>query len=476
MMPMGEPLLDGGTETGQDKRDSLSAVLLAHNTCRVRCEACWKQEKTLLSDKDATPQTLLMFAAMFLNTIAKIGQIVGAVVLMAAGFAAAANAQAWGEPVWSDEFDSSEGGAAPDASKWTFDVGGSGWGNHELEVYCAPGTSSPALCDGEHPNAFQDGHGHLIIRGLKVSAEPAHTGSWTSARLKTLGLKDFQYGRMESCIKLPVGAGLWPAFWMLGTAGKWPAGGEIDIMENIPESGGSGAGLGPQKIQSTIHGPSTVVIGRYSLGKIFTFPVGQRIDDSTPPCHAYGAIWSPFMLQMYVDDWRKPFFIRTASDVPAGGRWVFNAPFYFLLNLAVGGDWPGPPNSATPSPAEMTVDYVRVYKANRVDGPMMTAPALRARGEAASSTILELRSTVGTGFVFLACELEGSDSKCSVDTGNALNASVADFRSSDLQRANITVRHGDASARSDPGGAKAPVMITAYTVSGEQSIIAIPIE
>jgi beta-glucanase (GH16 family) len=182
------------------------------------------------------------------------------------------------------------------------------------------------------------------------------------------------------------------------------------------------------------------------------------------------------MLQMYVDDWRKPFFIRTASDVPAGGRWVFNAPFYFLLNLAVGGDWPGPPNSATPSPTEMIVDYVRVYKTSGVDGPIMTAPALRARGEAVSSTILELRSTAGTGFVFLACEVEASDSKCSVDTGNALNASVADFRSSDLQRAKITVTHVDASGRSDPGAAKTPVMVTAYTVSGEQSVIAIPIE
>ena len=422
-----------------------------------------------------TRRRRLMQGAIFKRAIAQIRRIVGAVVLLSAGFAATASAQAWGEPVWSDEFNSTEV-AAPDASKWTFDVGGSGWGNHELEVYCAPGTSTPAPCDAEHPNAFQDGHGHLIIRALKVSEAPVPTGSWTSARLKTLGLKDFQYGRMESCIRLPVGAGLWPAFWMLGTAGKWPAGGEIDIMENIPESGGSGAGLGPQKIQSTIHGPSTAAIGRYSLGKIFTFPAGQRIDDSTPPCHAYGAIWSPFMLQMYVDDWRKPFFIRTASDVPAEGRWVFNAPFYFLLNLAVGGDWPGPPNSATPSPAEMVFDYVRIYKANGVDGPMMSAAALRARGEAASSTIVELRSAAGTGFVFLACELEGSGSKCSVDTGNALNSSVADFRSSDLQRAKITVTHGDASRRSDPGATKTPVMVTAYTVSGEQSIIAIPIE
>src|ERR1700736_863085 len=333
---------------------------------------------TIVNNKPVTPLTRLTRVAIFKRAITQIGRIVGAAVLIASGFAVTASAQSWGDPVWSDEFNATEAGCAPDAGKGTYDVGGSGWGNHELEVYCAPGTSAPAPCDAEHPNAFQDGHGHLVIRALKVSAEPAPTGSWTSARLKTLGLKDFQYGRMESCIKLPVGAGLWPAFWMLGTAGKWPAGGEIDIMENIPESGGSGAGLGPTKIESTIHGLSTSEQGKFSLTGIFTFPPGQRIDDSTSACHAYGAIWSPFMLQMYVDDWRKPFFIRTAADVPAGGRWVFNAPFYFLLNLAVGGDWPGPPNGTTPSPAEMVVDYVRVYKASHVDAPKMSAAPLKA--------------------------------------------------------------------------------------------------
>jgi beta-glucanase (GH16 family) len=420
-------------------------------------------------------KTALTPATIFMCASARIGRLVGAAVLIASGFAATASAQAWGEPVWSDEFNSSEAGAAPDANKWTFDVGGSGWGNHELEVYCAPGTSTPAPCGAEHPNAFQDGHGHLIIRALKVSAEPAPTGSWTSARLKTLGLKDFQYGRMESCIKLPVGAGLWPAFWMLGTAGKWPAGGEIDIMENIPQSGGSGAGLGPNKTESTIHGPSSSEQGRFSLTGIFTFPGGQRIDDAAPPCHVYGAIWSPFMVQMYVDDWRKPFFIRTAADVPAGGRWVFNAPFYFLLNLAVGGDWPGPPNKTTPSPADMIVDYVRVYKASGVDGPQMSAGMFKGRTGEASSTILELRPAGETGYVFLACELDVADRTCSVNTGNALNGHVVDFRSGGAQKAEVTVTSGDSSRRGDAATASY-VMVTAYTVSGEQSHIAIPIE
>jgi beta-glucanase (GH16 family) len=428
------------------------------------------KDKPVMRCARSTPATILK------DAIVALGRVVGAAALVASAFVTTARAQAWGDPVWSDEFNDTEAGAAPDASKWTFDVGGSVWGNHELEVYCAPGNATPAPCDAKQPNAFQDGHGHLIIHALKVSEEPARLGAWTSARLKTQGLKDFQYGRMESCMKLPVGAGLWPAFWMLGTAGKWPAGGEIDIMENIPESGGSGAGLGPTKIQSTIHGPSTAEKGRYSLGEIFTFPPGQRIDDSTSACHAYGAIWSPFMLQMYVDDWRKPFFIHTATDVPVGGRWVFNAPFYFLLNLAVGGDWPGPPNGATPSPADMVVDYVRVYKASRVDAPVMSADALRARGDAVRNTIVELHSAGETGFVVLACETAVPGSACAVDTGNPMNRNVVDFRSGGSQKAKLTATFGDPSRCDDAPTAGAFVMVTAYTVSGEQSHLAIPVE
>jgi beta-glucanase (GH16 family) len=411
-----------------------------------------------------------------MNAIAKTGWLASAAALVCSAFAASASAQAWGDPVWSDEFNSAEPGAIPDASKWTFDVGGSGWGNHELEVYCAAGRSTPAPCDSKQPTAFQDGHGHLIIRAARVSEEPAPTGSWTSARLKTVGLKDFQYGRMESCIKLPVGAGLWPAFWMLGTAGKWPAGGEIDIMENIPESGGSGAGLGPNKVESTIHGPSTVEKGKFSLTEIFSFPGGQRVDDSTPACHVYGAIWSPFMVQFYVDDWRKPFFIRTAADVPPGGRWVFNAPFYFLLNLAVGGDWPGPPNSSTPSVAEMIVDYVRVYKARRVEAPKMTSGPLKTDGGANSTAIVELRSTGEAGFVFLACEIKVPGSTCSVVTGNPLNTAVVDFRSGPSQGAKIIVTSDNSSRQGDVAAAKTSLTVTACTVSGEQSSISIPVE
>ena len=151
------------------------------------------------------------------------GALVIVVVAMTAG-SGRVYGQDWGKPVWSDEFNSSVRGAPPDASNWTYEVGGNGWGNHELEIYCAAGAggtasgaAAPAVCNAEQPNAFQDGQGHLIIRALRVSAEPAPTGTWTSARMKSVGLREFQYGRMEACMKLPVGAGLWPAFWMMGT-------------------------------------------------------------------------------------------------------------------------------------------------------------------------------------------------------------------------------------------------------------------
>jgi beta-glucanase (GH16 family) len=420
------------------------------------------------------PRTAWRF--YFWRTGAAVMRSVCVVTIAVFVFAIETNAQVWGDPVWSDEFNSSVPGTAPDASNWTFEVGGGGWGNHELEIYCATGSATPAPCDAKHPNAFQDGTGHLIIRASRVSRDPAPTGTWTSARLKTAGLKDFRYGRMESCMKLPVGAGLWPAFWMLGTTELWPAGGEIDIMENIPATGGSGGGLGPMKIESTIHGPSSSQKGIYSLTQVYVLPGQQRIDDTNPACHVYGVIWSPFMVQMYVDDWRKPFFIRTASDVPREGRWVFDAPFYFLLNLAVGGDWPGPPDRATPSPSEMLVDYVRVYKPARVEGPKMTASPLTLQPDATATSILQMTAASGSGYVYLSCSTDTAKATCAVDTGNPRNVSVADFSSSGLQIATITVRAVRASVKRDAAGAKFSVTITAYTVNGEESNLLVPVE
>jgi beta-glucanase (GH16 family) len=245
---------------------------------------------------------------------------------------------------WSDEFDG-PAMSLPDPSKWAYDAGAGGWGNNEEETYCSA-KSDKAPCSASKPNAYLDGSGHLVIQAIRSGS------SWTSARLKTSGKQDFEYGRIEASMKLPRGAGVWPAFWMLGSNISkvgWPQSGEIDIMENVPQ-------LGVRRIASTIHGPVSTGKG---IGEQFVFPGQDAIDSGF---HTYGVIWSPGETSFYVDDFTKPFFTTTKSSAPAG-EWVYDHPFFLLLNLAMGGNWPGHSDSTTPNPAVMQVDYVRVYKA-----------------------------------------------------------------------------------------------------------------
>jgi beta-glucanase (GH16 family) len=274
----------------------------------------------------------------------KLALVIAAVSLLAA---VQASAQTW-KLAWSDEFNG-PAGSAPDSSKWTYDLGNNnGWGNGELEFYCAP-TSNTSPCSTSTPNIRMDGNGNLTIQAIKTAG-----GTWTSGRMKTEGLAQFQYGRIEARMKLPVGAGLWPAFWMLGTnigTAGWPTCGEQDIMEWVPQ-------YTPTTTSSTIHGPG--YSGAGGIGAKFTFPTGGRTDDAG--FHTYGVIWSVNKIQFYRDDWTKPFFTVTPANIPAGTQWVYNHPFFVLLNLAVGGGFPGPPNSTTPSPATVLVDYVRVYQ------------------------------------------------------------------------------------------------------------------
>ncbi|HTC94630.1 MAG TPA: glycoside hydrolase family 16 protein, partial [Terriglobales bacterium] len=159
-------------------------------------------------------------------------------------FAPPAGAQSWAL-IWSDEFNG-PAGSAPNSSNWAYETGNNGgWGNAELEYYCPPG-NNVTPCSASNPNIFLDGNGNLVIQAIKTSS-----GTWTSGRMKTEGLQQFQYGRMEARMKLPVGAGFWPAFWMLGsnigTVG-WPTCGEQDIMEWVPQ-------YTPTTTSSTIHGP-----------------------------------------------------------------------------------------------------------------------------------------------------------------------------------------------------------------------------
>jgi beta-glucanase (GH16 family) len=228
-----------------------------------------------------------------------------------------------------------------DAAKWTFDVGGGGWGNQELESY----TDRPK-------NTHLSGDGSLVINVLR---EP-YTGSdgiardFTSARLKTQGLFAQAYGRFEARMKLPRGQGLWPAFWMLGSdimSAGWPACGEIDIMENV--------GFEPGIAHGTVHGPG--YSGAGGIGAPFALPAGQRLADDF---HVFAVEWEPGVLRFYVD--AQLYATRTPANLPSGSRWVFDHPFFLLINVAVGGEWPGPPDGTTVFPQQMLVDYVRVYR------------------------------------------------------------------------------------------------------------------
>ena len=244
--------------------------------------------------------------------------------------------------VWSDEF-SSANGSAPDSTKWTYVVGGSGWGNHELQSYTS------------RPQNVQIQKGNLVITALQENYTGADgiARNYTSARLKTQNLFTQGYGRFEARVKIPKGQGIWPAFWMLGNdinQNGWPKCGEIDIMENI--------GREPGIIHGSLHGPSSTA-PTSDLTATVSLPAGQNYSGDF---HIYAIEWEPGTVRFYVDSNNYATFTR--SQWPAGGQWVFDHPFFILLNVAVGGVWPGTPDATTQFPQQMLVDYVRVYTKN----------------------------------------------------------------------------------------------------------------
>jgi beta-glucanase (GH16 family) len=239
--------------------------------------------------------------------------------------------------VWSDEFNGADG-SAPDQSKWAIQAGGGGWGNKELEYYTA------------RPQNVQVQGGNLVITARRetYTGPDGVTRNYTSARLQTKGLFSRQYGRFEASIRTPKGQGIWPAFWMLGSdidTNPWPACGEIDVMENI--------GKEPAINHGSLHGPG------YAPGNVtasYTLPSGALGDGF----HLYAVEWDTQEIRFYVDSNLYQTF--TPPDLPRGSPWEFNKPFFILLNVAVGGDWPGSPDQTTPFPQQMLVDYVRVYQ------------------------------------------------------------------------------------------------------------------
>ncbi|HUS09842.1 MAG TPA: glycoside hydrolase family 16 protein [Pyrinomonadaceae bacterium] len=240
---------------------------------------------------------------------------------------------------WSDEFDGPKGSPA-DSSKWLFDIGGNGWGNKELETYT-----------GRTANSHVE-RGRLVIKALKetFTGPDNITRNYTSARLLTKKKFSQVYGRFESRIKIPYGQGIWPAFWLLGDnidAAHWPNCGEIDIMENI--------GKEPSIVHGTFHGPG--YSGGSGISAAYTLPSGQKFSDDF---HTFAIEWEPNVMRFYVDE--HLYKTRTPADLPPGTSWVFDHPFFIILNVAVGGAWPGNPEATTVFPQQMLVDYVRVYQ------------------------------------------------------------------------------------------------------------------
>lgn len=246
----------------------------------------------------------------------------------------------WPCLIWSEDFNG-PAGARPNRGKWNFDTGGGGWGNEQLESY----TSRPA-------NAELDGHGHLVItaRAETYTGSDGITRGYTSARMQTLDKFEFEYGLIEARIKLPAGQGLTPQFWMLGNnayhAGGWPGSGEIDTMEVL--------GSQPRVVRGTIHGPwSWAPHGGLGGSMTSRTPLSSGF-------HVYGTEWSPNRISFLLDG--SVYKTITTAALPAGAAWPFRHPFFVLLDLAVGGMPAGSPSSATPLPAHMVVDWLRVWQ------------------------------------------------------------------------------------------------------------------
>lgn len=256
-----------------------------------------------------------------------------------------------GTLVWADEFTNSTGAnAQPNPLVWTYDTGNNGFGNHELEDYCAWG-SRASPCDPASPNAYISADGYLHIVARQTSP-----GVYTSARLKTQGLFSFQYGRFEVRAQTAEAQGFWPAAWLLGnnvdTAG-WPACGEQDVLERV------NAAKTPDWNEGSVHG--TGFTGDVGLGTVTNFTG----DLTAANWHTYGMIWTPGSVAYYIDNPATPYVTYTTADMKKlnGAVWPFDAgqSNFIILNLAVGGSWPGPPNASTPFPAHMVVDYVRIF-------------------------------------------------------------------------------------------------------------------
>ena len=250
---------------------------------------------------------------------------------------------------WSDEFDGASG-SRPDTAKWNYALGGGGFGNQEHQFYT-----------NRAENAAMDGQGSLAITARKETLPGSRcwygTCQYTSARLLTNGKFSQAYGRFEARMRMPYGQGIWPAFWMLGTGSDgWPDAGEIDVMEHI--------GRMPNTVHGTIHGPGY----SGSDGPTTQYTAPSRLTDNF---HTYAIEWQPNRITWFFDGIQ--YSTKTPADI-GGNRWVFDRPQYMLLNLAVGGLWPGYPDASTIFPQRFLIDYIRGYSGTPGQPPASSPP------------------------------------------------------------------------------------------------------
>ncbi len=235
-------------------------------------------------------------------------------------------------------------GTPPNPAHWSYDLGDSGWGNAELQNY---------VSDLEHAQVVADpaaSNGKALQITLTYNGQGLSHGNFASARLLTQGKVEVQYGYVEARFYLPSGQGVWPAFWMLGTdIGErgWPACGEIDIMENRGDRRG--------RNDSSLHGPG--YSGDSPLTGCYTLPDGQEFGDGY---HTFAILWEPDSVTSFVDG--IAYVTQTPNSTP-GKPWAYNHPFFFLVNVAVGGHFSGLPDTTTVFPQRLRVDYLRVYQA-----------------------------------------------------------------------------------------------------------------
>lgn len=256
--------------------------------------------------------------------------------------------------VWSDEFN----GSSLNRGVWTPEIGTgyNGWGNNELQYYT------------DRPQNVQVTGGNLVITAQRENYEGRN---YTSARIKTQGLKSFKYGKIEARIKIPTGQGIWPAFWMLGESFRdvgWPYCGEIDIMEHVNNE---------SVVHGTVHWDAN---GYASYGR-----ASGNLDFSQ--YHTYSIEWDPSYIRWFVDGVQyNEIYIANGT----GNTEEFQKPFFILLNLAVGGNWPGSPNGSTPFPAQMLVDYVRVYQDQGGSSPVLENGAVYTIASKVSGKVLDV--------------------------------------------------------------------------------------